>query len=278
MLTRSTTLPDGVEAVRMHTTRGQFAALAATPATASHGLVLLVPGYTGSKEDFAPLLPLLAQGGWLALAYDQRGQYETPAGPGADFSLDSLAADARAMAASVDGPGRTHLLGHSFGGLVAQAAVVRSPKAWDLVTLLCTGPGAFDDPEQRQDLVDMRDLLAQHPPEKVHEIRLQHKRDRGEPQQPPEVAAFLRERFVASSAAGIRAVAGHLLDAPDMVDEVGATKVPVTVVRGADDDAWSWAAQDDMARRLGTDVVVIEDAAHSPAVENPQALAALLLA
>jgi pimeloyl-ACP methyl ester carboxylesterase len=278
VLGRSTALPDGVEPVRMHTTRGQFAALAATPAIASHGLVLLVPGYTGSKEDFAPLLPLLARGGWLALAYDQRGQYETPAGPGADFSLDSLAADARAMAASADGPGRTHLLGHSFGGLVAQAAVVRAPEAWDRVTLLCTGPGAFDDPEQRQDLTDMRELLARHPSDEVHDIRLQQKRDRGEKEEPAEVAEFLRRRFVASSAACIRAFAGHLLKAPDMVDEVAATKVPAIVVRGAQDDVWSWAAQDDMARRLGTEVMVIEDAAHSPAFENPQALAAVLLA
>jgi pimeloyl-ACP methyl ester carboxylesterase len=59
---------------------------------------------------------------------------------------------------------------------------------------------------------------------------------------------------------------------------VAATKVPAIVVRGAQDDVWSWAAQDDMARRLGTEVMVIEDAAHSPAFENPQALAAVLLA
>jgi pimeloyl-ACP methyl ester carboxylesterase len=182
------------------------------------------------------------------------------------------------MAASVDGPGRTHLLGHSLGGLVAQAAVVGAPEAWDRVTLLCTGPGAFDDPEQRQDLTDMRELLAKHPPEVVHDIRLQQKLERGEPEQPPEAAAFLRKRFVASSPDCISAFAGHLLEAPDRVGEVASTKVPVTVVRGAEDDAWSWAAQDDMARRLGTEVVVVDDAAHSPAVENPEALAAVLLA
>ncbi len=32
-----------------------------------------------------------------------------------------------------------------------------------------------------------------------------------------------------------------------------------------------------MARRLGTEVVVLPDAGHSPAVENPAALAAVLL-
>jgi pimeloyl-ACP methyl ester carboxylesterase len=32
-----------------------------------------------------------------------------------------------------------------------------------------------------------------------------------------------------------------------------------------------------MARRLRTEVVVVEDAGHSPAIENPEALASVLL-
>ncbi len=40
--------------------------------------VLFVPGYTGTKEDFAPLLPLLAAAGLRAVAMDLPGQYETP--------------------------------------------------------------------------------------------------------------------------------------------------------------------------------------------------------
>ena len=42
------------------------------------GTVLLVAGYTGSKEDFAPLLAPLAEAGFRAVAIDQRGQYESP--------------------------------------------------------------------------------------------------------------------------------------------------------------------------------------------------------
>jgi hypothetical protein len=70
----------------------------------------------------------------------------------------------------------------------------------------------------------MRELLAKHPPEVVHDIRLQQKLERGEPEQPPEAAAFLRKRFVASSPDCISAFAGHLLEAPDRVGEVAATR------------------------------------------------------
>ena len=277
MLSRVVAIPAEVAAVRTQTPRGEFATLVAEPAQAPAGLLLLVHGFTGSKEDFAPLLPLLAGAGWLAVAYDQRGHYETPAGMGADFSLEALAADASALANALRTQGPTRLVGHSLGGLVAQAATLLDPSAWDSVTLLCSGPGSFgDQPATRADLSALRELLAQRPMDVVQDVRDQHAAARGEARPPAEVAAFLRHRFVSSSAAAVSAFAGHLLEAPDMVDDVAATGVDVDVVRGADDDAWPHAAQDDMAARLGTSVVVVDDAAHSPAIENPAALAAVL--
>jgi pimeloyl-ACP methyl ester carboxylesterase len=279
MLARSVAIPTGVHHVRLHTTRGEFAALVAEPSARPAGLFLLVPGFTGSKEDFAPLLPLLADAGWKAVAYDQRGQYETAAGPGADLSLEALAADARAVAMSSGVGGDVHLLGHSFGGLVTQAAVVREPAAWTRATLLCTGPGAFTDADgaaKRRDLTRLRELLAEQPMEVVQQIRERHDLAQGVAPPAPDVAQFLRRRFLASSPTAVSAHAGHLLEAPDQVDALAATRVPVAVIRGGDDDAWSWAAQDEMAARLKTTVVVVEDAAHSPSFENPAALAAVL--
>jgi pimeloyl-ACP methyl ester carboxylesterase len=68
---------------------------------------------------------------------------------------------------------------------------------------------------------------------------------------------------------------------PDRVDELAAalrvTGTPVAVIAGADDDAWPLPDQQDMATRLGTELVVIPDAAHSPAVENPAALLTVML-
>src|SRR3954470_20839418 len=49
-----------------------------TGGEAVRGTVLMVAGYTGSKEDFAPLLAPLADAGYRVVAIDQRGQYESP--------------------------------------------------------------------------------------------------------------------------------------------------------------------------------------------------------
>ena len=44
---------------------------------------MLIPGFTGSKEDFLPILEPLAAAGRTVYAVDQRGQYQSPhaAGP-----------------------------------------------------------------------------------------------------------------------------------------------------------------------------------------------------
>jgi len=261
---KSLVLPPGVEAVTIETPRGGFAAHGVrTDGAVGH--VLLVPGWTGSKEDFTPLLPLLAAAGFDATTYDQRGQYETPGAPDDDYTLDGFAADALAVRGSASDSARSHLLGHSFGGLVAQQAAIADPSAWHSLSLLCTGPGALGDTPGRP-LTALVQAIGAMPMEQLHAMRPE------DPTLAPEISAFLLKRFTANSEASLKAITQLLIDAPDVVDEVVATRLPCWVGRGADDDAWPHDVQAAMATRLGTDVHVIEGAAHSPAVENPQAL------
>ena len=51
-------LPDGVRRTTIDTARGAFAALEAAPGSGvcERDAALLVPGYTGSKEDFLAIL------------------------------------------------------------------------------------------------------------------------------------------------------------------------------------------------------------------------------
>ena len=62
------------------TERGEFAVLEARPALGvSHRRpALLIPGYTGSKENFLPVLEPLAAAGRTVVAIDLRGQYQSP--------------------------------------------------------------------------------------------------------------------------------------------------------------------------------------------------------
>ena len=162
------TAPDDLRQLSRHTaTRvtfpgaaGPLVALDTGPAEG--GAVLLVAGFTGSKEDFAPLLTPLADAGVRAVAIDQRGQYESP-GPDdmARYTIEELAEDVlrvvRQLRAESAAP--VHLLGHSFGGLVARGAVLADPTAVDSLTLLGSGPAGLTGP--RADLLaHLSPLLA----------------------------------------------------------------------------------------------------------------------
>jgi len=93
----------------------------------------------------------------------------------------------------------------------------------------------------------------------------------------PEVREFLRRRFLASAPAGLLGMGDALLDEPDRVDALRAAGLPTLVAHGAEDDAWLPPVQEDMAARLGARYAVVPDSWHSPAAENPEPTARVLL-
>ena len=232
----------------------------------------MVAGYTGSKEDFAPLLRPLCAAGYRVVVLDQRGQYESP-GPDdpAQYSVEALGDDVRAVARVLraERTGPLHLLGHSFGGLVTRAAVLAEPALFTTFTLLGSGPSRLTG--RRAELLDhLGPLLDAGGVPLVHSTLEQVAMTDPRAQAVPEpTRAFYSRRFLRSSAAGLRGMADAMLAEPDRVADLKATGVPVLVAHGEADDAWLPHVQADMARRLGARHEVIDFAIHSPAVENP---------
>src|SRR5512138_3824215 len=105
----------------------RVAVLDAVPAAGARATALLVPGFTGSKEDFALILDPLADAGYRVVAVDQPGQHQSP-GPEqrSAYTTAWLGAVVTEVAEAL-GDEPIHLLGHSFGGLVARAAVLAQP-------------------------------------------------------------------------------------------------------------------------------------------------------
>jgi pimeloyl-ACP methyl ester carboxylesterase len=282
------------------TDRGVFATLAAQPArgVCERRPALLVPGYTGSKEDFLPVLESLAAAGRRVFAIDMRGQYQSQSAAGRDgYSADELAADIAAIARSVaEDDGGVHLLGHSFGGLIARQATLAGQTAIGSLTLLGSGPGRIGG--QRAAL--LRELLALLDPqpaagsaaapadpvdrEAAAALRAKIRwlwEEQLEPEAkasgtPPHIVAFLRKRMLGNCPVGLVAMARYLLCCPDRTSELAALDIPVLVMYGENDDAWPTEVQNRMARRLGARRVCIPGAAHSPAVEAPETTASTL--
>lgn len=264
---------------------GRYGPIAAlrTPVADPVGSVLLLPGYTGSKEDFAPLLDPIAAAGIEAIAVDLPGQYESP---GPQVETEYLPAMLGAVVVELvekivaDGH-RVLLLGHSFGGLVARGAVLGGAPVSGLV-LLDSGPAALPEGPRRQALLHGVPVLREQGAAAAWELRQEfNERSPGWSATPAELRAFEHTVFLRSSPVALAGMGRALLDEQDLVaalaGRLAAAAVPCAVVCGAEDDAWAPASQHDMARRLAAEFHRVPEARHSPNTENPASLLALLL-
>jgi pimeloyl-ACP methyl ester carboxylesterase len=260
--------------VDIATSAGPVAALQA--GTVGAPAVLLVPGYTGSKEDFGPILDPIVDSGFQATAIDLPGQFESP-GPAerAGYTPDALGAVVREIAAGLGSP--VHLVGHSFGGLVARAAVIADPAEFADLVLMSSGPAALPGVRRARiellaPVLEAAGLAGVYAAMQAAETATP-----GYVAPPVELGQFLERRFLAGSPLMLQGMADALRSEPDRVAELSQTGIRCLVVHGAADDAWPPAVQADMAQRLGAAYTVLDAAAHSPAVEDPPAAAEALL-
>ncbi|MEV6117863.1 alpha/beta hydrolase [Streptomyces sp. NPDC052109] len=270
--------PPGARAYALRTARGEFAVVDAPVADGvePRGIALLLPGFTGSKEDFNPLHVPLARRGYRTVAVDGRGQYESD-GPETDesaYAQRELALDALAQAEALGPP--VHLLGHSLGGQISRAAVLTDHRPFRSLTLMASGPAQISESQQQRvkllrdalavmDMAEVWDAIqAMETPEDTETAALDGGLDERDD---------LRRRWLGTRPAQLLATGRQLCTEPDRVAELAAVPLPFHVLSGSRDDTWPLPLLDDMALRLNARRTVIEDAEHSPNTDQPLATA-----
>ncbi|MFT4123103.1 MAG: alpha/beta hydrolase [Microbacteriaceae bacterium] len=263
-------LPEGAR-------RGAFAAPSGTLATLAIGeptapTVVLVPGITGSKEDFLLMLPLLAAAGLHALSFDMAGQYESAAaGPVSGRYTERLFVDdLLALLGSVRTP--AHVLGYSFAGTVAQHALTLRPELFASLTLLGTPPVPGDALHAMAHFGPLSPLIPSRlgAAFMIAGVRANYTRV------PPGRLRFVRERFALTRRSSVIDAVALMRRTPDLASAVRSSGRPVLVAVG-EHDLWPAAAHRSFAERLGARLVSYPTG-HSPCETTPHQLVRDMLA
>ncbi len=270
-----TLLPPGVTRVEFAAPSGRLAGLAAgDPASAR---IIMVPGVTGSKEDFILMLPLFAASGFRAETYDIAGQYESwNAGPERlappRSSYDHALFVDDLIAVIAEGTAPVHLAGYSFAGTIVQLVAAAHPALVASMTLVSTPPVSGQSFRGVKVLGSVSGLASARTGASLMIWGVRNNLNRA----PAHRVAFVRERFRRTRRDSVSDVIALMKRTPDVDAEIAAVRVPKLVVTGAH-DLWPVELHRAFADRIGADLLVTAGG-HSPSEDSPVELARAIVA
>lgn len=268
-------LPEGADKTWFGAPSGRLALISMGDPAAPR--VVLVPGVTGSKEDFVLMLPLLAAAGYRAISFDMAGQYESgSAGPenlspprthyDHDLFVDDL------LAVLDDGATPAHVLGYSFAGTVSQIAFVRRPELFASLTLLSCPP----EPGQGFRGVKRLGPFTGLTSGRVGAALMIWGVRNNFTHVPPGRLRFVRDRFALTRRSSVADIISLMKRAPDLRSTLAAADIPKLVAVG-EHDLWPLRLHAAFAESIGARLAVYRTG-HSPCETAPHQLVDDLLA
>lgn len=226
-------------------------------------VILFIHGYCQSSAYWTPTAALAAAAGARCLVPDLPGfgRSADAAGP---YTMEAYA-DALAALLTEKGIGKATIVGGSMGGVVAQHFALRHPALLQRLLLVATGAFTADPPAA---LAKAESLAAgEWNAQAVEPIA------RGFFLNLPDEADFAERRTIALSAAKAAAIEAARSNATSRTFErLGEIVVPVLIVQGRHDKARTPEHGALMSERLlDARLAVIEDAGHTPQLEQPAA-------
>jgi pimeloyl-ACP methyl ester carboxylesterase len=224
--------------------------------------VVCLHGFCQSSEYWTPTLERLAATGVHGLAPDLPGFGRSASEPG-PYTMTAMA-DAVVRLLDERRIDRIRLVGGSMGGVVAQQLALRHAERVERLLLMATG-AVMGDPAAG---LAKADALADAPWDETAVIPIVD----GFFYRRPTAAEVTRLRRIALSAAHGAAVEAARSNAQnDTMDSLASIRVPTLIVQGRHDRARTPEHGALMCERIAnSQLAVIEDAGHTPQLEQPQ--------
>jgi proline iminopeptidase len=190
-------------------------------------------------------------------------------------TMERWAADVAEVAGALAPGEQVIVIGHSYGGFIAQEAMISHPERIGATVLLTTTPGQLADgeepvPEGPPIPAEFAALLAR-PPEDDEELaasmsQLALAYLHRAPVDVLRSAMAGTEFRAATMARGL-----EVLSTWSSVERLASVAMPVLVVAGRHDAFTAWPQSDRIARRLrDAEVVVLEHSGHFPWLDEPE--------
>ncbi len=245
--------------------------------------LVLVHGFTGFRQDFAPVIDALLAHAGRVVALDLRGHgASTHTGDAATYTLEVLAADVAAALAAL-GIARCDLLGHSMGGMLAQRVALAAPERVASLILLSTSAealGWIDEASLKlasyvgatQGMAKLAEILRARAPDDPARSEPDRRLEREWGAE--RFWGWRNARVIATDPVAYQALGLALRHAPDLRPRLAAIACPTTAIVGALDAEFVAASPRMAAAIPGARHVVLPNAAHQPQLEAPEAFVA----
>ena len=233
---------------------------------------------SGSGNDLrrSPASILPVNRAFETLSYDQRGLGQTSK-PETDYTMADYADDAAALIHSM-GWASCHVLGTSFGGMVALHLAVRHPDVVDRLVLCCTSPGG-DAPSY-----PLHELATMEPDEALAlRLRLTDRRwDPAADAPIPGLGSYYDQMVAASTAkpdpeqlAGLRRQLAARAD-HDVVADLSSIVQPTLVCAGRYDDIAPLENSELLAERIPDATLRVFEGGHTFMIQDRSAFPAII--
>jgi pimeloyl-ACP methyl ester carboxylesterase len=236
--------------------------------------IALTHGIGGSGEDFAPIVPKLAEQ-YQVLTWDVRGFGQSEKNPEAEHSIRQFAADLAGLLDHI-GVEKAVIMGTSMGGTITQRFIIDFPEKTLATVIMSTSSRVNEKAkevwEKQADFIEQNGMAAW-----VRQSRAPHMTEEWLKEHPEVVEA--EERRIQNNQNGkvyaqaARAVAFYNFD-----EELQHVKVPALVLVGSEDKQTPPGGSVIISRLIeGSRLHILEGLGHTTVREAPEKVLSLVL-